>query len=191
MRRAAKVQLVWPSVEGVRSYARALRRGWSPDNVRGVAAAREELARIAADPAAFVTSMVDREARGGPVALPDGSTVPRLPGYRLWIWDGAVSGGVGFRWQPGTAELPPHCLGHIGYSVVPWKRRRGYATEALRQLLPLAKAEGLPYVEITTDVDNVASQRVVQANGGVLVGEFRKPAQYGGHSGLRFRIPLR
>lgn len=190
MRRAAKIQLTWPNLEHLRSYARALQRGWSPDNVRGRAAAREELAHIAADPVAFVASMVDREARGSPIELPDGSTVPRLPGYRLWIWDGAVSGSVGFRWQPGTAELPPHCLGHIGYSVVPWKRRRGYATEALRQLLPLARAEGLPYVEITTDADNVASQRVVLANGGVLIGEFRKPPHYGGHAGLRFRIPL-
>jgi predicted acetyltransferase len=190
MRRASTVTLVWPALERLRSYARALRRGWSPDNVRPVEAAREELERIASDPRGFITSMVDREARGGPIVLPDGSTVPRLPGYRLWIWDGEVCGSVGFRWQPGTAELPPHCLGHVGYSVVPWKRRRGYATEALRQLLPLAKAEGLPYVEITTDADNLASQRVVRANGGVLIGPFRKPPQYGGHEGLRFRIAL-
>jgi predicted acetyltransferase len=184
------VLLVWPTVERLPSYATALRRGWSPDNVRGAAAAREELERIGVDPAGFVASMVDREARGGPIVLPDGSTVPRLPGYRMWLWDGEVCGSVGFRWQPGTAELPPHCLGHIGYSVVPWKRRRGYATEALRQLLPLARAEGLAYIEITTDFDNVPSQRVVEANGGVLIGTFTKPPQYGGHAGLRFRIAL-
>ena len=187
---SSPVVLVWPDMARLPSYAAALRRGWSPDNVRGAEAAREELARIADDPVGFVASMVDREAKGGPIVLPDGSTVPRLPGYRMWLWDGEVCGSVGFRWQPGTAELPPHCLGHIGYSVVPWKRRRGYATEALRQLLPLAKAEGLPYVEITTDFNNVPSQRVVEANGGVLIGKFTKPPQYGGHAGLRFRIAL-
>jgi predicted acetyltransferase len=172
------------------SYAAALRRGWTPDNVRGADAARAELVRIEENPRRFVAALFDREARGDPITLPDGSVVPRLPGYRMWMWDGEMSGVIGLRWQRGTPALPPHCLGHIGYSVVPWKRRRGYATAALRQLLPLAHAEGLPYVEITTDVDNVPSQRVVQACGGVLVEEFSKPPAFGGKPGLRFRIDL-
>lgn len=174
----------------LRGYAAALRRGWSPDNVRGAEAARAELARIAEDPRGFVAAMVDREARGEAIELPDGTVVPRLPGYRLWMWDGEMCGAIGLRWQRGTAALPPHCLGHIGYSVVPWKRRRGYATSGLRQMLPLAKAEGLPFVEITTDVDNIPSQRVVEACGGVLVETFDKPAAFGGKPGLRFRIDL-
>jgi len=78
----------------------------------------------------------------------------------------------------------------VGYSVVPWKRQLGYASSALRQLLPLAKSEGLPYVDITTDVDNVPSQRVIEVCGGVLLGEFMKPAAFGGKPGLRFRIDL-
>lgn len=122
------------------------------------------------------------------MVLPDGSTVPRLPGYHRWMWDGEFCGSIGFRWQRGTTELPPYCLGHIGFSVVPWKRRRGYATRALELLLPAARQEGLAYVELTTDADNVASQRVIAANGGKLVEEFRKPAVYGGAESLRFRI---
>ena len=86
-------------------------------------AAREELAKIAEDPAAFVASLDDREAKAGPVTLPDGSKVPRLPGYRRWMWDGEFCGSIGFRWQKGTSALPPYVLGHIGYAVVPWKRR--------------------------------------------------------------------
>lgn len=190
MRSDSPLTLVRPALEHLPSYAAALRRGWSPDNVCGAEAAHAELARIAEDPQQFVASMVDREARGGPIALPDGSVVARLPGYRLWMWDDEMCGSIGLRWQPGTAALPPHCLGHIGYTVVPWKRRRGYATAALRQLLPMAKAEGLPYVHITTDVDNVPSQRVVEACGGELIEEFVKPAAYGGKPGLRFRIEL-
>ena len=85
------------------------------------------------------------------------------------MWDGEFAGSIGFRWRPGTTDLPPYCLGHIGYGVVPWKQRRGYATRALANLLPLAKQEGLPFVAITTDTHNVPSQRVILANGGVFV----------------------
>ena len=69
-------------------------------------------------------------------------------------------------------------------------RDRGYATLALSLLLPDARAEGLPYVEITTDPDIRTSQRVIEANGGVLVERFVKPPQYGGVPGLRYRIVL-
>ena len=184
------MKLVVPALEYLDEYADALKRGWSPDNVRVVEAPREELAKIAKDPAAFVASLDDREAKAGPITLPDGSQVPRLPGYRRWMWDGAFCGSVNFRWQPGTAALPAHCLGHIGYAVVPWKRRLGYASRALAQLLPEARKEGLDYVEITTDPDNLPSQKVITANGGVLVKRFRKIAAYGDEEGLLFRIPL-
>ena len=187
----APIQLVWPSEKYLQGYISALKRGWSPDTSRAAAAAREALERIAKDPRQYVEALVDREAKGGPVVLPDGSTRVRLPGYSRWIWDGQFCGVINFRWQPGTSALPPHCLGHIGYAVVPWKQRRGYATEALRQLLPETRAEGIPYLEITTDVDNIASQRVIEANGGVLIERFQKPSQYGGAEGLRFHIPLR
>ena len=184
------MELVWPSLDRLPSYTLALKRGWSPDNVRGEAATSEALAAIAADAGAFVRGLVDREAMGAPITLADGSTVPRLPGYHRWMWDGEFCGTVGFRWRPGTETLPPTCLGHIGYSVVPWKQRLGYATEALRLLLPEAKAVGLRYVEITTDPDNRPSQRVIESNGGVLVEEFVKPESLGGTPGLRYRIHL-
>jgi Acetyltransferase (GNAT) domain len=87
-----------------------------------------------------------------------------------------------------SPDLPPLCLGHIGFSVVPWKRGNGYATRALALLLPDAAAEGLAYVELTTDLDNAASQAVIRANGGELVEQFRKPTVYGGAMSLRFRI---
>jgi predicted acetyltransferase len=182
------MELVWPSLAGLASYADALKRGWSPDNVREEAAAREHLERIQRDAPGFVASLVDREGRGAPVTLADGSTVPRLPGYERWIWDGEFCGRIGFRWKPGTEALPPTCLGHIGYTVVAWKRRLGYATEALRLLLPDAKAEGLRYVEITTDPENIPSRRVIEKNHGVLVGEFVKPESLGGTTGVRYRI---
>jgi predicted acetyltransferase len=171
------------------SYVKALETGWSPDNTRPEAG-REELTRIADDPESFLASRVDIEATSGPVQLPDGTTVARLPGYHKWMWDGEFCGTIGFRWKPGTTALPPHCLGHIGFSVVPWKRRKGYATRALTALLPEAKARGLAFVELTTDVTNIGSQRVIEANGGILHERFAKPAAYGAAPALRYRIAL-
>ena len=180
--------LVWPAREHLPSYVDALERGWSPDNVRGLAAAQEELARIKADADAFLAGMVDREAAGAPITLLDGTKVPRLPGYRRWMWDGDFCGSIGLRWQRGSEDLPPYCLGHIGYGVVPWKRRRGYATLALREILKDAAAEGLRYVDITVDPDNVPSQMVVEKNNGVLIGEYVTPIELGGKRELRYRV---
>ena len=184
------LQLLVPSLAHLAAYTDALRRGWSPDNVRLEEAVREELELIADDPAAFVAMLDDREAKRGPITLPDGSQVPRLPGYRRWMWDGDFCGSIGFRWQPGTSALPPHCLGHIGYSVVPWKQRLGHATRALALLLPDVRKEGLAYVELTTDPDNLPSQKVITANGGALVKRFRKEPAYGQAEALLFRIRL-
>lgn len=183
------MHLVWPAPSYLPDYRKALERGWSPDNLRPEAA-REELDRIAEDAEQFLNEQIDREAKGPPITLPDGRTVPRLPGIHKWMWDGEFCGSIGFRWQSGTAELPPYCLGHIGYSVVPWKRGLGYATQALADILPEASSVGLPYVELTTDASNVASQRVIEANGGRVVERFNKPVAYGGAESLRFRIDL-
>lgn len=183
------MELVWPAAQYLPDYIHALQQGWSPDNLRPEAAA-EQLAQIAKDPTCFISEQVDREAKGSPIMLPDGRTVPRLPGYSRWMWDGEFCGTIGLRWQPGTTELPPYCLGHIGYSVVPWKRRRGYATHALHLLLPQARSEGLAYVELTSDADNIASRRVIEANGGELIERFQKSAEHGGVETMRFRILL-
>jgi len=167
----------------------ALRQGWSPNNLRS-AAIREQLDKITNDPAAFVNSLDDPEATGVPVTLADGTSLPRLPGFHRFLWDGEFCGVIGLRWQHGTVALPPTCLGHIGFAVVPWKRNRGYATRALGLLLPEARAQGLPYVELTTDPENIASQRVILANGGELIERFTKTAANGDGDSLRFRITL-
>ena len=171
-----------------------LETGWSADNVRGADAAREELAEIVADPAAFVERLDDPQAKSGPVTLPDGSTVPRLPGFRRWLWDGAFCGNIGFRWRRGTTALPDYCLGHIGYAVVPWKRGRGYATRGLALLLDEIRREvrdpGLTHLEVTAKPDNAASLAVIRANGGRLIERFVEPAAYGARPALRFHIDL-
>ncbi len=186
---AETLVLVKPARLYLAAYVDALQRGWCADTVREEAAA-EELAQIERDPDVFLARLDDPHAKGPPVRLPDGSVSPRLPGFHRWLWDGAFCGMINFRWSPGTPALPPTCPGHIGYSIVPWKRGRGYATAALARMLPEARAVGLPYVELVTDTANVASQRVITANGGVLVERFTRPKELGCADALRFRIAL-
>lgn len=184
------MKLVRPSLAALPAYVHALERGWSPDNERGREAAEDELARIELSPSKFVDSLVDLRGSGSPVQLPDGSLVQRLPGFRQWLWDGGFCGSINLRWQPGTPALPWYCLGHVGYSVVPWKQRLGYATRALGLLLPSAREQGLPWIELTADAGNVASQKVILANGGVLLGEEDKPAAFRSGRLHRYRIVL-
>ena len=58
--------------------------------------------------------------------------------------------------------------GHIGYGVLAEHRRRGYATEMLRQSLVVARAVGVVRVLVTCDHDNVGSATVIERCGGVL-----------------------
>ena len=65
-------------------------------------------------------------------------------------------------------QHPVRLGGHVGYVVAPSYRRKGYATEMLRQTLPIARSVGLGRILLTCDDDNVASRRVIELNGGVL-----------------------
>ena len=179
------MQLVAPAIDHLPSYVAALETGWSPSNVTDLSG--PQLAAIRENPAAFIAGMT---LQGGTVTLPDGKIVPKLPFIARWMWDGEFCGTISLRWQDGTDALPPHVLGHIGYAVVPWKRRRGHASEALRLMLIEAKKIGLKRIEITTDPDNAISQRIIEKNGGRYLETFVNES-FGPEPHLRYVVDLR
>ena len=58
--------------------------------------------------------------------------------------------------------------GHIGYSIRPSARGKGFAKEQLRQGLQVAKSKNIKRALVTCDENNAASRAVILANGGVL-----------------------
>lgn len=183
-----------PGRELLPAYVRALEAGWSPNTVRDVAP--EQLAAIAADADAFLAGL---NGRGGTIRLHDGSEVARLPDLIRWIIavdrpERCFVGHINLRWQEDeagrpVADLPPHVLGHIGYTVLPEHSGRGYASAALTAMLAEARAVGLPFVSITCDSDNAASRRIIEKNGGSFVERFVAPL-YGPEERLMYRIDL-
>ncbi|MDU3885013.1 MAG: GNAT family N-acetyltransferase [Streptococcus mitis] len=58
--------------------------------------------------------------------------------------------------------------GHIGYSIRPSERGKGYAKVTLRQGLQVAKEKNIKKTLVTCSVNNPASRAVILANGGLL-----------------------
>lgn len=182
------VELVVPDLEHLPGYLDAVRRGWMGDRILfgspGVLLALSEV-----NPQSVLDRLVDRST-DGLLYYGDGSTAPRLPALFRWMWDGDFAGSIDLRWPPPGRPLPEDVPGHLGYGTVEWKRGRGYATRALSLMLVLAVEEGLASVEVVTDVDNLASQRVVEHNGGMRVEQFTQSERLGGGRAIRWRIDV-
>ncbi len=76
--------------------------------------------------------------------------------------------------------------GHMGYTVRPDERKKGYAKEMLRQNLQNCRDYGLDKVMITCNHDNIASEKTIIANGG----EFEKEVSVDGSMVKRYWVKL-
>lgn len=110
---------------------------------------------------AEILAQVAREAAG--VGLAEG----RVPAdFLLAEVDGEVVGRASIRHELNDFLL--NLGGHVGYAVAPAHRRRGYATDILRQSVERLRVRGVDRVLVTCDDTNVGSAAVIEACGGVL-----------------------
>lgn len=58
--------------------------------------------------------------------------------------------------------------GHIGYKIRPSKRRKGYGTRMCQLGIIEAHKLGITEILITCDDNNIGSQKIIEANGGIL-----------------------
>ena len=82
----------------------------------------------------------------------------------LRIADGQAIGGVGFKGQPESGSV------EIGYGLTPSARGHGYATEAVRTVIAIARQHQLKRVVADTDDGNIASQRTLERAGFTRIG---------------------
>lgn len=87
--------------------------------------------------------------------------------------DGTTVGGIGFHGPPDADGVVT-----VGYGLVPAARGRGYASESLRALIARAREAGAGAVRGDADLDNIPSQRVMEAAGMTYEGEDEKVRNY-------------
>lgn len=100
------------------------------------------------------------------------SSEDRVPAHTYFCLrqsDGRIVGMINIRHRLNDFLLREG--GHIGYSIRPTERRKGYGTQMLKLALEKCRELNLDRVLITCDKVNVASARVIINNNGVLENE--------------------
>ncbi|MGN6782095.1 MAG: GNAT family N-acetyltransferase [Marmoricola sp.] len=173
-------QLVDPDVRFHRSFLAAMAEFAAEGRTGDDSMVGSRLARFGSSwhsPEGFAAYVgYERADRREEAPRPEG----HVPCTNLWWVEGEEYLGriaVRHRLTPGLLEVG----GHIGYDVRRSRRREGHATAMLRATLPVAAALGIDPALVTCDTDNVASRRVIEANGGLLEDER--------HGKLRFWLP--
>lgn len=148
--------LVSPSVEYHRSFVSSLREFHAEEHNLDIDA------DLLDSPDAFAVYIAELHA----AALPD---TPRpenwVPGTNLWYVDGVEHLGT-LQIRHSLTPLLRTMGGHIGYEVRPSARRQGHARRMLALALPIAHGLGIDPALVTCDATNVASRKVIEANGG-------------------------
>jgi tagatose 1,6-diphosphate aldolase len=96
--------------------------------------------------------------------------IHKVPTYHFQMQHADTAEELGsIRLRVGSTPHIERYAGHIGYSVVPRRRGRRYATRSLRLLVPLAARLKLNPLWITCDPENAASRRTLDLAGAEFI----------------------
>jgi predicted acetyltransferase len=95
-----------------------------------------------------------------------------IPMTNFWaVVDGKIVGRITLRKD--SREDLFYYIGNVGYITAPEERGKGYATEMLRLLKPIAKESGHRKLLITCNKNNLNSKKVIEKNGGIFLDEIK------------------
>jgi predicted acetyltransferase len=149
------MQLILPSLKYKKEFLEALEESKNEKGETRLSRAREN------------ESFEDYVQRMGNDAKGLNLLKGNVPATTFWLMDkNILIGRVQIRHKLNDSLLKRG--GHIGYYIRPSKRKMGYGKEILRLALLETKKLGISKVLITCYYDNLASQKIIEANGGVL-----------------------
>jgi predicted acetyltransferase len=181
---SATSYLIRPTPVFRESYLEALREGYR----RGAQQTMGD-ARIIAIAADFEAHLAGLDQDGQSPRVENGRTVPTVPSNAFWLVDGAdFIGSVHIRARTSTPSLARYG-GHVGYGIRPSMRRKGYGTRILALTLQICRGMGIDIVRLSCAEDNIASRRIIEANGGVFLRR-GEPEWFVDHPYLLFEIVL-
>jgi predicted acetyltransferase len=171
-----QARLVTPAMRHARSYVAALREGFRRGEQEVVSERRAR--QIEADFTGYLATITDQR---GHITLASGERVRKVPFSLHWLCDGEeFIGEASIRHQ-----LNAHLMqegGHIGYGIRPSRRDRGYGKRILALALVECRRLGIERVLVTCLERNIASAKIIEANGGLLENVIAAPS---GHGALR------
>ncbi len=173
------MKLVLPSIEFKQSFIEAIREFKEEAGTATTSRYRE---LSIPDLEVSFESFVEKEcSHAEGKNQPDGY----VPQSEFWLVDGEeFIGHIGIR-----HALNEHLKmigGHIGYSIRPSTRGKGYGNKILELALPKAKELGIGHVLLTCDSTNIYSRKIIEKNGGVFENQVSNPKP--GVDKLRFWI---
>jgi predicted acetyltransferase len=167
-----------------RSYLDALAEGYRLGSRKEMS--ETALAAARTDEAAFFRGVASPSAL---ISLPNGEEVRRPPTTVLWWVDERSFIGELYLQHVLDSAMAAAYGGHIVYGVRPSRQGEGEAKLMLKAALPIAAAHGIARALLCVRSENIASRRVIEANGGLFMDEV--PITYDKAAGMlrRYIVP--
>ena len=68
--------------------------------------------------------------------------------------------------------------GHIGYSIRPTERKKGYGSKSLELLINQAKEMNIEKILITCNINNIGSKKVIENNNGKFINQIDETLRF-------------